>query len=546
MPPIATVRAVVLFGIVLGMAHRAEADAPKLIVSENQRFLVSEDGQPFFWLGDTAWELFHRLDQEEAKFYLDDRAEKGFTVIQAVALAEVDGLNTPNAYGDRPLVENDPSRPDVKDGPENDYWDHVDFIIEEANRRGLMIGLLPSWGDKWNKKWGVGPEIFDSTNAEAYGRWIGERYKNAGVVWILGGDRQIESDEHKEIIRSMARGIELGDGGSHLMTFHPTGARSSSEWFHDDEWLDFNMRQNGHSVEFNPIYAKTRDDYERSPDKPVIDGEPIYEDHPIAFKPDESGHSTSADVRRPLYWDLFSGAFGHTYGPHSVWQMWGDGRSPINRPLMPWTEAINQPGAGQMQYGRWLLESRPFLNRIPDDSIIVPAEVTSAVPGAGRYRFVATRDAEGTLSMVYAPIGRAFRVRLDAISGENVRAWWYNPRNGEATEIGTFPRDGEKSFLPPLLARSWTGFLCSTTPRRAIRLRVRNPTDGGLREVGAVGWGTTIGQGPAVGRGSADRKVDPATDRSEPGVDAHDQTIRDRVPRPLHLRCCRTCGRCPG
>lgn len=59
-----------------------------------RRYLVNERGAPFFYLGDTAWELFHRLTREEAEQYLQDRASKGFTVIQAVALAELDGLRT--------------------------------------------------------------------------------------------------------------------------------------------------------------------------------------------------------------------------------------------------------------------------------------------------------------------------------------------------------------------------------------------------------------------------------------------------------------------
>ncbi|QDV38338.1 glycoside hydrolase family 140 protein [Tautonia plasticadhaerens] len=450
MQPIAIVRSAALAVVLLsGAAGRSTAQAPDLGVGDEGRFLVTDDGSPFFWLGDTAWELFHRLDREQARRYLQDRADKGFTVIQAVALAELDGLDTPNPYGHRPLVDHDPARPDVGDGPEDDYWDHVDFVVGEANRLGLVVGFLPTWGDKWNKKWGVGPEVFDPTNAEAFGRWLGERYKDAKLVWILGGDRPIESDGHAEVIRAMARGLAEGDGGAHPMTFHPTGGQGSSQWFHDDDWLDFNMRQNGHVVEFAPRYAQTRADYDRSPVKPVVDGEPIYEDHPIDFKPDEQGHSTAADVRRPLYWDLFSGAFGHTYGHHSVWQMWDEGREPINRPLMPWHEAIDQPGAGQMQYGRWLIESRPSLSRIPDDSIIVPDAVTSAVPGAGRYRYVATRDAQGRYAMVYAPLGRAFRVRMDALSGDTARAWWYDPRTGAATEIGTFPSEGEREFLPP-------------------------------------------------------------------------------------------------
>jgi len=225
---------------------------------------------------------------------LEDRAAKGFTVIQAVALAELDGLNTPNPYGHRPLLDNDPTKPDVKDGPDNDYWDHVDFIVREANRRGMYIGLLPTWGDKWNKKWGVGPEIFTPQNAEAYGRWLGQRYRDAGLVWILGGDRPIENDTHREIIRAMARGLRAGDGGAHLMTFHPTGGNGSAQYFHAEDWLDFNMRQNGHNLEFTSRYDQTRKDYDRTPVKPVLDGEPVYEDHPVAFAPDKEGHSIAA------------------------------------------------------------------------------------------------------------------------------------------------------------------------------------------------------------------------------------------------------------
>ncbi len=442
-----------VFLLVLGLSATAAQTAgpalPRLKVSDNRRFLVTEAGRPFFWLGDTAWELFHRLNREEAVRYLDNRARLGFTVVQAVALAELDGLNDPNPYGHKPLIENDPTRPDVKDGPENDYWDHVDFIVREANRRGINVGLLPTWGDKWNKKWGVGPEIFTPQNAETYGEWLGRRYRDAGLVWILGGDRPVENDTHREITRALARGLRRGDGGAHLITFHPTGGSGSAQWFHGEDWLDFNMRQNGHVAEFTGRYDQTRADYDRAPVKPVLDGEPIYEDHPVSFDPKKLGHSIAADVRRPLYWDLFTGGFGHTYGHHSVWQMWQPGRQPINNPLMPWFEALDQPGAAQMQHAKHLLLSRPFLTRVPDDSVIVTDRVPTSVPGAGRYRFVATRDEAGSYAMVYAPVGRAFKVRMDVIKGTPVKAWWFNPRDGRATLIGEFPNTGERAFAPP-------------------------------------------------------------------------------------------------
>jgi hypothetical protein len=430
-------------------ATRGAGPMPRLRVSDNHRFLVTTGGRPFFYLADTAWELFHRLTREEAGQYLKNRADLGFTVVQAVALAELDGLNTPNAYGHRPLLDNDPARPDTREGPANDYWDHVDFVVSRANDLGLYVGLLPTWGDKWNKKWGVGPEIFTPRNAETYGEWLGRRYRDAGVIWILGGDRPIESDLHREIIRAMASGLRRGDGGAHLITLHPTGGSGSAQWFHDEAWLDFNMRQNGHGAEFTARYDQTRMDYDRAPAKPVVDGEPIYEDHPVSFDAKKFGHSIAADVRRPLYWDLFSGACGHTYGHHSVWQMWTPAREPVNAPLMPWTEAIDQPGAAAMRYARALLESRPFLTRVPDQELIVADRVPTSVPGEGRYHVAATRDANGRYAMIYTPAGRPFRVRSDRLSGATVRAWWFNPRDGRATLIGEFAKAGEREFTPP-------------------------------------------------------------------------------------------------
>jgi hypothetical protein len=102
-----------------------------------------------------------------------------------------------------------------------------------------------------------------------------------------------------------------------------------------------------------------------------------------------------------------------------------------------------------MQHGRALMESRPFLTRIPDQEVIAPNPIPTSVPGAGRYRFVSTRDTEGTYAMVYAAASRPFAVRMNAITGGKVKAWWFNPRSGEATAIGTFANTGERTFTPP-------------------------------------------------------------------------------------------------
>src|ERR671910_3128287 len=192
---------IVAMSIGLVAQTRAADELPRLRVSENRRFLVTATGAPFFWLGDTAWELFHRASREEAERYLRKRAEQRFTVVQAVALAEMDGLHVPNAYGELPLRNDDPTQP-------NDaYFAHVDWVVAKANALGLYVGLLPTWGDKWNKKWGLGPEIFTPANAAAYGEWLGKRYRAARLIWVLRGGRPLESHAPRAVGGGVARGV---------------------------------------------------------------------------------------------------------------------------------------------------------------------------------------------------------------------------------------------------------------------------------------------------------------------------------------------------
>jgi Protein of unknown function (DUF4038)/Putative collagen-binding domain of a collagenase len=411
----------------------------RLKVSENKRFLSYEDGTPFFYLGDTAWELFHQLSREEALEYLKNRLERGFNVIQAVALAEFDGLRTPNAYGQYPLLKDyegnyDPTQPDLT-GDYN-YWDHVDYIVKEAEKMGMYIGLLPTWGDKFNLKWGKGPEIFTDENAFIYGKWMGERYKHqTNIIWITGGDRPFEKPEHKSIVCAMAKGLKEGDGGNHLLTFHPPGWSSSTHHVKDEDWIDFHMIQTGHSKNID-YYKFVESDYNLTPIKPVFDGEPRYEDHPIDFKP-ENGYYIDADVRQAAYWDVFAGAFGHTYGHHGIWSM--TTQSSEYYPVT-WKDAINRPGGSQVQFVKKLIESRPFFDRVPDQSLIVNQQ-------AGYDHLQATRGND--YAFIYTPTGLTLEVNMGKISGESVKASWYNPKDGSSKLIGEFENKGVASFTPP-------------------------------------------------------------------------------------------------
>ncbi|WP_426754677.1 DUF4038 domain-containing protein [Myxococcus sp. Y35] len=415
---------------------------PKLRVSSNGRFLVKEDGTPFFWLGDTAWQLLTYLNRSEAVTYLQNRADRGFNVIQAVGVGPLAGVG-PNAHGDKPFLNDNFATPAVTLGndPNNatqyDYWDHVDFIINEAESRGIYTALLPAWGT-------YVPGYLTAANAQAYGQFLGNRYASKPIIWVLGGDVSPVGYEH--IWRALARGIAIGVSGTEdyskvLMTFHPKGAHQSTLWFHEEPWLDFNMQQNGHCTN-TAVYDRIATDYARPPAKPVLDAEPLYEQFPICFNT-ANGFSNDYEVRKFAYWSVFAGAFGHTYGHNAVWQMYAPGRPPQFSPQSDWHQAILHPGAAQMQYLRRLIESRPGLVRTPDQALLA-----SSV-GSGTNRIQATRASDGGYAFIYSASGQPFTVNMSRLSGGTVRATWYNPRNGATQVVGTYANTGTRQFTPP-------------------------------------------------------------------------------------------------
>ncbi len=410
----------------------------------SRRFLVTEQGKPFFYQGDTAWELFHRLNLEEAELYLRDRARKGYTVIQAVVLAELDGLRTPNPYGHLPLHDEDPTKPNEA------YLQHVDAIVNRAEALGMYIGMLPTWGDKFNRKWGVGPEIFTPENARIYGEYLGRRYKDKPIIWILGGDRAVENDTHKAIVRAMAEGLRAGDGGAHLITYHAWGGLQASQILHAEPWLDFNMLQSGHSKQYEHNDDWITENLNLQPPKPCMDGEPNYENHPINFNP-ENGWFGEFDVRRACYLALFAGAHGHTYGCHEIWQMYEPSKhEPITQARISWRQALKLPGSSQIQYAKRLVLSRPMLERVPDQTLI------RSDVGKGAMRMRACRSAEGSYAFVYVPpMGRVFTIATGKLGGRRIRGWWYNPRNGRVQEIGSWARAEERTFRSPDPQQDW-------------------------------------------------------------------------------------------
>ncbi len=428
----------------------------KLQVSQSQRYLETTNGKPFFWLGDTAWELFHKLNREEATEYLENRKAKGFTVIQAVVLAENDGLRKPNSYGEVPLIDLDPTKPNEA------YFKHVDFIVNEAEKLGLFIGMLPTWGDKIFSDYpGTGPIVFDKENAFIYGEFLGKRYKDKPIVWILGGDRNIANNDVMEIWRAMAAGLKKGDNGNHLITFHPRGNSSSSKSLHNESWLDFNMYQSGHAFRFNDVYNYAKHDLSLQPAKPVVDGEPAYEDIAVKFwdyKIDynkvlnsdgliedksfySNGFFTAYDVRVHAYWDFLAGACGYTYGNNAIWQMFHKGDNIAIPCLYDWRESMDRPGAFDMQHVRTALEDKFY--KIKSDESLFVNEVKP-----GENYLAAAGSTDNSFVLIYLAKGQPVKIKMSKLKA-NVTASWFNPRNGFKKQFGVFRNSGITEFIPP-------------------------------------------------------------------------------------------------
>ncbi len=425
------------------------ASQHRLAVSPNGRYLQTADGTPFFWMADTAWRLLQRLTREEVVQYLEDRKQKGFNVVQLVIAG---GSRERNLYGAPAFADGRLDQPRVTPGnnpadpQEYDYWDHLDFVLDEAGARGIYLAMLPAWCSFAKSK------ALNETNAPAYIRFLTRRYRERpNIVWINGGD--CRGSDCTELWKLIGRLLKEEDP-NHLVTYHPFGGTSSSMWFHEEPWLDFNMFQSGHR-RYDQVREEQRafwkgednwrfveEDLSRRPLKPTLDGEPIYENIPQGLHDPTQPYWDANHVRRYAYWAVFAGACGHTYGHNAVMQM--------HKPALrrggygvreTWEEALQAPGAHQVPLIRRLMLSRPYLERVPDQSLIAGSN------GERYERVMATRG--DSYAFFYTFTGRPFRVRMGKISGSRVVAWWFDPRTGKTIRIGVFSNRGTREFAPP-------------------------------------------------------------------------------------------------
>ncbi|MFT4095065.1 MAG: glycoside hydrolase family 140 protein [Niabella sp.] len=422
---------------------------PPVEVSHNKHFFQTSDGKPFFWLGDTGWLLFIKCSREEVLQYLDIRQKQGFNVIQVMVLHT---LKAENVYGKSALQNGDITKPLVTPGNSfedknaYDFWDHIDFVIEEAAKRGMYIALVPVWGS--NVKAGK----LTAKQAAVYGEFISKRFKkHSNIIWINGGD--IRADEALGFWNTLGATIKKFDP-LHLITYHPRGRYSSTDWFQNTSWLDFNMIQSGHRTYAQDTSSNEKHrfgednwryivhDYHLKPAKPVLDGEPSYENIPHGLHDSLQPRWTTADVRRYAYWSVFAGGAGFTYGENAVMQFHTKGDADANYGVFSnWKESINAPGAGQLHYLKELMTSKAYFERNPAQEIIINNT-------GKKYNYLlATKGRD--YAMVYTYTGNAFEIDAAKLGFKCNRAAWFDPSTGQQNKAAFITKGNVLSFDPP-------------------------------------------------------------------------------------------------
>ena len=438
----------------------------RLYISDNNRYLVSESNVPVYLLGGTAWTLPENSTREDVDYYLNDRKDKGFNYVQVVAARDLNihsiretiklgTMNPENKYGYRPFEFNvngkaDVIRPIIMEGGSptspNDYWDHLDYIVQKAMDMGLYLGLLPTWGRYYVNNKDPEMRIFNEITAKSYGKFLGNRYKDyKHIIWILGGDiLPTKFWDARQVYRSMAEGIAEGVTGetpewdkAHpvwdrvIITYH--GREASAEHFNDDEWLKLNMIY----LDDPELYQNVSKYYSNFPKRPMIKGESWYEGWVW------NGEYKSAKViRRQMYHTFLGGALGgYVYGVASSVK----GKEDQLLKFQPgWRDKLNLEGANQVRHLKELLNQHNWWKWIPDQSII-----TRGI-GSGEALKVACMANDKTEILVYFADNTSAIIDLKKLSEFNyVTAKWFDPRNGDYVNVGIFPTNRNLNFSPP-------------------------------------------------------------------------------------------------
>jgi len=406
------------------MTAQAQAGKIKpLRVSENGRFLVEDGGKPFFILADTAWALFSGISREDVEFYLDDRKAKGFNTILCSLLHfwpswQTEWVPKHRVYG---FWAFDGDHYNLS-RPNRQYWEHVDWVMQQARKRSLRLAIVPCWFRRGGKAWKV---QLTSSSATRFGEYLGLRccqYNN--VIWLFGSD--YPPMEKRRELRLLAEAIRYY-APHHLISYQANAASSSGAFSHAERWLAFNSIQTN-SKEHPGEYALVREDWHRVPAKPTWLAEAYYERPGSRFA-----------VRQAAWRSALTGGAGFGYGVQNVLDLGYSSK---------WKEHLDMPGSGDVVFMLGLLESQPWHRLVPDHA--AKKKLLVAVETQKDVYFPSACSADGDVGVIYLPSRTTIAVDMGLFKGP-VTGRWFNPSKADSigAEGSPFINAGIRALRPP-------------------------------------------------------------------------------------------------
>ena len=396
-------------------------------VHSGGRYLVDNKGLPFLLIGDSPQGMIARLSLADAEVYFASRQSYGYNAVQIMLLAgsTYDGRSDLSTHdGITPFT----TAGDIST-PRDAYFARVDDIVNLAARHNMLVFLTAA-------------ETIDAlalfknngvTKCRAFGQYLGNRYKNYNnIIWNYGCDFQTWRTSDIDVILAVADGIR-DSAPNHLNTawlnYFVSASRDSTEF---DRRIQLDM-----VYTYRSTYAKTLNEYAKSPAKPIHLGESNYEGEK------NSGYLTTPLIlRKQNYWAMTSGASGVFSVNGAMWHF-----------PSGWKSELDSTGTKEIVRFINLFQSISWWKLVPDST----HQVMTA--GWGTYNSnedIPTNDyasaamtSDNTTMVAYLPTSRTVTVNMGkSVDGRKVLARWYNPTSGVWTTIGTYAASGNRSFTP--------------------------------------------------------------------------------------------------
>jgi Protein of unknown function (DUF4038)/Putative collagen-binding domain of a collagenase len=402
-----------------------------LRISMDGKYLEDSAGVPFQLAAEAGWELTTQISDQDAITYLDDRLAKGFNAIEIRVIGSAFQSNAPNNFYNESPFTLGPTNWSVRNEA---YWSRVDKILLEMRKRGMLAVMFPAYLGAGCGREGWCQQMIAQSNATMtdYGHWIGSRYRDYGnILWMTGGD----FDPVRNAAAS-ARNNAVLAGIRRVVTNALFSAEPSPNQIAGIDAFQGLLDVNSVYAYGNAVLLARRA-YQNP--RPFMLQEGTYEN--------EHNSTIVHQQALALITVLGGGLAGQTFGSCPLWSFanqpgWCNGRT---APFNTWQSNMNSPGSVSLGNIGKLMRSRKWWTLVPDYSNAV---VTSP-KGTGETGYHATaRETTGKTVMVWAPDTSQISVDMTKVGGSSAHAWWYNPDNNTAVDIGTFTTAGVRNFTP--------------------------------------------------------------------------------------------------